>query len=134
MPTELDIAAAREGYPAALRQLLAVQQERDTWKANYLEVVEGEPAKVQQKLMDKAVDDCRVLRERLETVERERDEARAVEYVAWCRYVIEHDKPTRIVLCDSDEPGAFKVYRSPRMDELDGKIRAAFTKYDGVGK
>lgn len=31
------------------------------------------------------------------------------EHVAWCRYVIEHDKPTRIVLCDSDDEGAFKV-------------------------
>lgn len=34
------------------------------------------------------------------------------DHVAWCRYLIEHDRPTRIVLCDSDEPGAFKVYRS----------------------
>lgn len=33
-------------------------------------------------------------------------------YIAWARFVIQHDKPTRIVLCDSDAEGAFKVYRS----------------------
>ena len=31
------------------------------------------------------------------------------DYVAWCRYA-EHS----IVTCDSDAPGAFKVYRGPR--------------------
>ena len=31
------------------------------------------------------------------------------DYVAWCRYT-EHS----IVTCDSDDPGAFKVYRGPR--------------------
>ena len=31
------------------------------------------------------------------------------DYVAWCRYT-EHS----IVTCDSDAPGAFKVYRGPR--------------------
>lgn len=35
------------------------------------------------------------------------------EHVAWCRYVFRHEKPTRIVLCDSDAKGAFKVYASP---------------------
>ena len=29
-------------------------------------------------------------------------------YVAWCRYTQQ-----RIVLCDSDSPNAFKVYRNP---------------------
>jgi hypothetical protein len=33
------------------------------------------------------------------------------EHVAWCRYVTQHERPTRIVICDSDAPGAFKVYR-----------------------
>lgn len=33
------------------------------------------------------------------------------EYVAWCRYV-QGPSATTIVLCDSDSPGAFKVYRS----------------------
>ena len=31
-------------------------------------------------------------------------------YVAWCRYVTSGERPTRIVLCDSDAPGAFRVY------------------------
>lgn len=34
------------------------------------------------------------------------------EHIGWCRYVTGHEKATRIVLCDSDAPGAFKVYRS----------------------
>lgn len=33
-------------------------------------------------------------------------------YVAWCRYVHRgDDTPTIIELCDSDDDGAFKVYR-----------------------
>ena len=32
-------------------------------------------------------------------------------YVGYCRYIEHPDYPTRIVLCDSDTPGAFKVYR-----------------------
>ena len=32
-------------------------------------------------------------------------------YVAWCRYV-NQPNATRIQLCDSDAPGAFKVYRA----------------------
>jgi hypothetical protein len=42
-------------------------------------------------------------------------------HVAWARYVIEHDRPTRIVLCDSDDEGAFRVYRWPeaRIAELE---------------
>ena len=35
-------------------------------------------------------------------------------YVAWCRYIIAHEKPTRIALCNSDDEGAFKVYRLTR--------------------
>ena len=38
------------------------------------------------------------------------------EHVAWCRYVHRHEKPTRIVLCDSDAPGAFPVYRHPQSE------------------
>jgi len=34
------------------------------------------------------------------------------EYIAWCRYVRATDRPTRIVLCNSDDKGAFKVYRA----------------------
>ncbi len=33
------------------------------------------------------------------------------EHVAWLRYIIESGKPTRVVVCDSDAPKAFKVYR-----------------------
>lgn len=33
------------------------------------------------------------------------------EHVAWCRYVRAPDQPPRIVLCDSNDEGAFKVYR-----------------------
>lgn len=38
------------------------------------------------------------------------------EHVAWCRYVHAHERPTRIVLCDSDAPGAFPVYRHPQTE------------------
>jgi hypothetical protein len=34
------------------------------------------------------------------------------EHVAWCRYIHKHEGPSRIVLCDSDAPGAFKVYQA----------------------
>jgi hypothetical protein len=34
------------------------------------------------------------------------------EHVAWCRYVHIDGDPTRIVCCNSDDQGAFKVYRS----------------------
>lgn len=34
------------------------------------------------------------------------------EHVAWVRYIYKHGAPTRIVLCDSDAEGAFKVFRS----------------------
>ena len=34
-------------------------------------------------------------------------------HVAWCRYVTKHERPTRIVLCDSDAEGAFPVFRRP---------------------
>lgn len=39
---------------------------------------------------------------------------RASEHVAWLRYN-DHNgaRPTTIHLCDSDAPGAFKVYRQP---------------------
>jgi hypothetical protein len=37
-------------------------------------------------------------------------EERSDDYVAWLRYVHEGER-TRIVVCDSDAPGAFKVYR-----------------------
>jgi hypothetical protein len=33
------------------------------------------------------------------------------DYVAWCRYAQGPGDSKRIVTCDSDEPGAFKVYR-----------------------
>lgn len=33
------------------------------------------------------------------------------ERAAWCRYVTAHERPTRIVLCDSDSKGAFEVFR-----------------------
>jgi hypothetical protein len=35
------------------------------------------------------------------------------EHVAWCHYVKQHDRPTRIALCDSDAEGAFQVFREP---------------------
>lgn len=35
-------------------------------------------------------------------------------YVAWCRYITANKKPARIVLCNSDDEGAFKVYRLTR--------------------
>jgi hypothetical protein len=38
-------------------------------------------------------------------------------HVAWCRYVMKHERPTRIVLCDSDAEGAFPVFRYPHDDE-----------------
>ena len=38
-------------------------------------------------------------------------------HVAWCRYVTKHERPTRIVLCDSDADGAFPVFRYPHDDE-----------------
>lgn len=38
----------------------------------------------------------------------------AREHVAWLRYKIGNDgRPTTIHVCDSDAPGAFKVYRAP---------------------
>lgn len=33
------------------------------------------------------------------------------EHIGWCCYVAAHEKATRLVLCDSDAPGAFRVYR-----------------------
>lgn len=33
------------------------------------------------------------------------------EPVAWLRYVTGHERPTRIVVCSSDHPDAFPVYR-----------------------
>ena len=39
------------------------------------------------------------------------------DHVAWCRYIHRHEKPTRIVLCDSDAPGAFPVYRRPQTEK-----------------
>jgi hypothetical protein len=40
------------------------------------------------------------------------------EHVAWCRYN-DHNgaRPVTIHLCDSDAPGAFKVYRAPASSE-----------------
>lgn len=41
--------------------------------------------------------------------------APAAEHVAWCRYVNHNGRrPTEIKLCDSDSPGAFKVYAAPQ--------------------
>lgn len=39
-------------------------------------------------------------------------------YVAWMRFVggKEDDDPQRIEVCDSDDPGAFKVYRHPSLE------------------
>lgn len=34
----------------------------------------------------------------------------SVEHVAWCRWIRQDGKPTRIDLCDSDAEGAFPVY------------------------
>lgn len=42
--------------------------------------------------------------------------ARAGDYVAWCRYV---NDGNRIVLCDSDSKGAFKVYRAADAGEVE---------------
>ena len=39
-------------------------------------------------------------------------------HVAWCRYVTKHDKPTRIVLCDSDAEGAFPVFRHLELSQI----------------
>ena len=36
-----------------------------------------------------------------------------INHIAWCRFVTAHEKPTRVVLCDSDADGAFAVYRLP---------------------
>ena len=46
----------------------------------------------------------------LEAIVRERAPSA---HVAWCRYVTKHERPTRIVLCDSDAEGAFPVFRHP---------------------
>ena len=46
----------------------------------------------------------------LEAIVRERAPSA---HVAWCRYVTKHERPTRIVLCDSDAEGAFPVFRQP---------------------
>ena len=40
-------------------------------------------------------------------------EAAQDDYIAWIRYEHYDEQPTRIMLCDSDEEGAFKVYRHP---------------------
>ena len=40
-------------------------------------------------------------------------------HVAWCRYVTKHERPTRIVLCDSDAEGAFPVFRRPHDGEFE---------------
>lgn len=50
--------------------------------------------------------------------------APAQEHVAWLRYVRAHDRPTRIQLCDSDTPGAFKVYAAQPHDEAVALLRA----------
>ena len=49
--------------------------------------------------------------------------APAQEHVAWLRYVRAHERPTRIQLCDSDTPGAFKVYAAPPPDEARELLR-----------
>ena len=45
-------------------------------------------------------------------------------HVAWCRYVTKHERPTRIVLCDSDAEGAFPVFRRPHDDECTNDLYA----------
>lgn len=40
------------------------------------------------------------------------------EHVAWARYAKHEDRSTTIHLCDSDEPGAFPVYRNHADDSL----------------
>ena len=40
------------------------------------------------------------------------------DYVAWLRYAQGPGDSKRIVVCDSDEPGAFKVYRAAHAREL----------------
>lgn len=42
-------------------------------------------------------------------------------YVAWCRYVTAQEKPPRIALCDSNDEGAFKVYRHAQPGEDEAK-------------
>lgn len=41
-------------------------------------------------------------------------ELRSTEHVAWCRYIENPERPTRITLCNSDDANAFKVYRAPK--------------------
>jgi hypothetical protein len=45
-------------------------------------------------------------------------------HVAWCRYVTNHKRPTRIVLCDSDTENAFAVFRRPHDDECKNDLYA----------
>ena len=52
------------------------------------------------------------------------------EHVAWCRFVISHEKPTRIVLCDSDDEGAFKVFKE---DALCAQAKRAIPPPDIAG-
>ena len=47
----------------------------------------------------------------------EQPEAAQDDYVAWMRYEHYAKQPTRIMLCDSDEEGAFKVYRHPAITQ-----------------
>lgn len=58
------------------------------------------------------------------TALRRQIEANDDTYVAWCRY-----RNGRILLCDSDSPGAFKVYRHPRA-QIDGKAEPVASKND----
>lgn len=47
---------------------------------------------------------------------RPKREGSADDYVAWCRYTsTDGDQMGRIVTCDSDAPGAFKIYRAPEL-------------------
>lgn len=45
-------------------------------------------------------------------------------HVAWCRYVTKNERPTRIVLCDSDAEGAFPVFRRPHDGECTNDLYA----------
>lgn len=60
------------------------------------------------------------------------------EHVAWCRYITQEPRPTRIVLCDSNAPNAFRVYHEhdvlrleTERDEARAIIRDLLTVIDG---
>ena len=56
------------------------------------------------------------------------------QHVAWLRYKPGNDgRPTTIHLCDSDAPGAFKVYRSPpEVASLRARLQWTRDRWDDI--